>query len=81
MIAVEYLYKNYLENPLSNKDVIYNIRIFEKDKEMEKQQRGYSEEDMKEAIMFGVNGMYGWQIGEEGYTNNQIKRFLETFKK
>jgi hypothetical protein len=43
--------------------------------------RSYSEEDMKEAIMFGANGMYGWQMGEEGYTDNQIKRFLKTFKK
>ena len=45
------------------------------------QERSYSEEDMREAIMFGVNGMYGYQIGEEGYTDNQIKRFLEQFKK
>lgn len=36
--AVEYLYKNYLENPLSNNDIIYNINVFEKAKEMEKQQ-------------------------------------------
>ena len=45
------------------------------------QERSYSEEDMREAIMFGVNGMYGYQIGEEGYTDNQIKKFLEQFKK
>ena len=46
-----------------------------------KQETSYSEEDMREAIMFGANGMYGWQMGEEGYTDNQIKRFLKTFKK
>ena len=40
----------------------------------------YSEEDMKKAIKFGADGMYGWQMGEEGYDVNQIKRFLETFK-
>ena len=36
MTAVEYLYENYLDNPLSNEDVIYNINVFEKSKEMEK---------------------------------------------
>lgn len=41
----------------------------------------YNEEDMKKAIMFGAGGLYGWQMGEEGYTDNQIKRFLKTFKK
>jgi hypothetical protein len=38
MTAVEYLFKNYLDNPLSNQDVIYNINVFERAKEMEKQQ-------------------------------------------
>jgi hypothetical protein len=36
--AVEYLYKNLLDNPISNEDVIYNINIFEKAKEIEKEQ-------------------------------------------
>ena len=36
--AVEYLYKNLLDNPISNEDVIYNINVFEKAKEIEKQQ-------------------------------------------
>jgi len=36
MTAVEYLFENYLDNPLSNQDVIYNINVFEKAKEMEK---------------------------------------------
>ena len=40
----------------------------------------YSEEDMIKAIYFGAGGMYGYQIEEEGYDVNQIKRFLETFK-
>jgi hypothetical protein len=35
--AVEWLYKNLLDNPMSNEDVIYNINTFEKAKEMEKQ--------------------------------------------
>lgn len=36
--AVEYLYKNLLDNPMSNEDVIYNINILEQAKEMEKEQ-------------------------------------------
>jgi len=36
--AVEYLYENYLDNPLSNEDIIYNINVFEQAKEIEKQQ-------------------------------------------
>jgi hypothetical protein len=42
--AVEYLYKNLLDNPLSNEDVIYNIRVFEKAKEMEKEQSTITED-------------------------------------
>lgn len=38
MTAVEYLHENYLDNPLSNEDVIYNINVFQQAKEMEKQQ-------------------------------------------
>ena len=41
----------------------------------------YSKEDMKLAIKFGADGLYGYQMGEEGYDVNQIKRFLEQFKK
>lgn len=36
--AVDFLYKNLIENPLSNNDVIYNIRILQQAKEMEKEQ-------------------------------------------
>lgn len=50
MTAVEYLFENYLDNPLSIEDVTYNIGVFEQAKEMEKEQ-GYSEEDMAESFM------------------------------
>jgi hypothetical protein len=46
----------------------------------EQDKNKYSEEDMKKAIDFGANGMYGYQIGKEGYTINQIKKFLQQFK-
>ena len=38
MTAVEWLYKNLLENPISNQDVEYNEAVLENAKEMEKQQ-------------------------------------------
>jgi hypothetical protein len=36
--AVEWLYKNLLDNPISNEDVEYNEAVFHNAKEMEKQQ-------------------------------------------
>jgi hypothetical protein len=36
--AVEYLFYNLLDNPMSIEDVIYNENIIEQAKEMEKQQ-------------------------------------------
>jgi hypothetical protein len=50
MTAVEWLYKNLLENPISNQDIEYNEAVFHNAKEMEKQQ-GYSEEDMAQSFM------------------------------
>jgi hypothetical protein len=38
MTAVEWLYKNLLDNPISNEDVEYNEAVFHNAKEMEKQQ-------------------------------------------
>jgi len=65
--AVEWLYKNLLDNPLSNEDVIYNINVFQQAKEMEKQQ-------IMNANIAGVNqGLYGYKNSEEYYN--------KTFKK
>jgi len=36
--AVEWLYKNLLENPISNQDVEYNEAVFHNAKAMEKEQ-------------------------------------------
>jgi hypothetical protein len=44
------------------------------------QERMYSEEDMREAILFGSYGMYGYQWGKEGETENQISKYLKEFK-
>lgn len=66
MTAVEWLYKNLLENPISNQDVEYNEAVFHNAKEMEKEQ-GYSEEDMiefgkfifKNTLLVNVKGVEG----------------------
>ena len=36
--AVQWLFENLLDTPISNDDIIYNISVFEEAKEMEKQQ-------------------------------------------
>jgi len=36
--AVEYLFENILDNPISNEDIDYNLEIFEKAKLIEKEQ-------------------------------------------
>jgi hypothetical protein len=41
----------------------------------------YSKKDMREAIIFGLNGMYGYQWGKEGQTENQINKYLQELKK
>ena len=55
--AVDFLYKNLIENPLSNNDVIYNIRILQQAKEMEKEQiiDAYIEGGRKGFNFFGDN--------------------------
>lgn len=74
--AVEWLYKNLLENPISNQDVEYNEAVFHNAKEMEKQQ-GYSEEDMAESFMacWKANVPYGFEC------KLSFKEWFEQFKK
>jgi hypothetical protein len=50
-------------------------------KEESKQEKMYSEEDMREAIIFALGGMYGYQWGKEGETENQINKYLQELKK
>jgi len=45
------------------------------------EKRMYSEKDMREAIIFALGGMYGYQWGKEGETDNQINKYLEELKK
>ena len=76
MTAVEWLYKNLLENPISNQDIEYNEAVFHNAKEMEKQQ-GYSEEDIKNAFLDG------WELrdGDLPFPKAKNKWFKEFKKK
>ena len=52
---------------------VINSELIEQAKEMEKQQQGYSEEDMKQS--FHVGRLY---LGREGDTN--FEKFIEQFQ-
>jgi len=67
--AVEWLYKNLLENPISNEDVEYNEAVFHNAKEMEREQ-------IINAYMVGDGDAYHLdQVKEEGE-----QYYEETFK-
>ena len=73
MTAVEFLFENYLDNPLSIEDVTYNIGVFEQAKEMEKQQ-GYSEEEV-----LGIIRQYA--LEEHLITSSKPDIWFKQFKK
>ncbi len=73
MTAVEWLYKNLLENPISNQDIEYNEAVFHNAKEMEKQQ-GYSEEEV-----LGIIRQYA--LEEHLITSSKPDIWFEQFKK
>jgi hypothetical protein len=37
-------------------------------------------EDMRNAIQFGLDGMFGYEAGEEGTTKNQMKRYIQSIQ-
>lgn len=41
----------------------------------------FSEEDMGEAIQFGLDGMYGYKIGEDGHTEVQKNKYIQSLQK
>jgi len=65
--AVEWLYKNLLDNPMSNEDVIYNINVLEKAKEMEKQQIIDAYEAAMETDIYNTPLKVGKQYYDETY--------------
>jgi hypothetical protein len=73
---VEWIYRNLLENPISNQDVEYNEAVFHNAKEMEKEQdkNKYSDEDILDA----------WELGaKEGLplTREKKEELFEQLKK
>jgi hypothetical protein len=72
--AVEYLYINLLDNPMSNEDVIYNIRVFEQAKEMEKQQ-------IKDAWLSAWKDSMINPLEDKYYEPESEQYYNETFKK
>jgi hypothetical protein len=40
----------------------------------------FTVEDVELAIAFGLNGMYGYESGEEGTTKKQMKRFIQSLQ-
>ena len=71
--AVEFLIDKLFDPAFDNEK---KIEWFEQAKEMEKQQQGYSEEDMKNAFTQGFNARYKMQDGIESR-----EKFIEQFKK
>ena len=70
--AVEWLYKNLLDNPMSNEDVIYNINVFEQAKEMELEQHQETFKQSRQAKIFEKDMPPVWESFDEYYN--------ETFK-
>ena len=65
--AVEWLYKNLLENPISNQDVEYNEAVFHNAKEMEKQQIIEANRDGVDMVIDNVPFITGEQYYNETF--------------
>ena len=75
--AVEWLYDNLKSHFEHDGDLLEVVQFsFEQAKEMEKEQQGYSEEDMKDAYIQGTLGLeYNKNFNESFY------KWFEQFKK
>lgn len=81
--AVEWLYKNLLENPISNQDVEYNEAVFHNAKEMEKQQQGYSEEEVIQLLQKALTHQDDGETGSLVTAQGEIRtaNFFSWFQK
>jgi hypothetical protein len=79
---VEWIYRNLLENPISNQDVEYNEAVFHNAKEMEKEQdkNKFSEEDMKQFGDWCRNGLLNTEYGFEKL-DEHLKQWKQFKKK
>jgi hypothetical protein len=78
---VEWIYRNLLENPISNQDVEYNEAVFHNAKEMEKEQdkKLYSEEEVRNIVEQTIEKFYKHRYVE---TKAEMKeQWFEQFKK
>jgi hypothetical protein len=78
--------KLFLETPhtVDNEEDYWKIRAvyitgFNKAMELQKDKL-FTVKDVELAIAFGLNGMYGYESGEEGTTKNQMKRFIQSLQ-
>jgi hypothetical protein len=69
--SLEYLWKNYLDNPLSNEDIKYNIEVFEKAKEMHKKEVF---DTLRVGILMEMRGFEGLpaEVAFEDYYNQKF---------
>lgn len=74
MTAVEWLYKNLLENPMSNQDVKYNEAVFHNAKEMHKQ-------EIITAYAFGHNDGCRYMTNEKQEFEHGEQYYNETYNK
>jgi hypothetical protein len=85
--AVEWLYKNLLENPISNQDIEYNEAVFHNAKEMEKQQMIEMHDKGFDSVV-QLNDDYAIEFAEwclkirfEPIENISVEKLLEIYKK
>ena len=77
MTAVEWLEENLLFEPWAEEHFEYNKECWDKAKEMEKEQRGYSEEDVRLAYFQGEKDSYI----KGGQTKEMENEFIQSLQK
>jgi hypothetical protein len=74
--AVEFLASKLNPYGLSESQTL----VFEQAKEIEKQQQGYSEEEIKSAFKIGFNIGYGSPVQELDLKNEHCEKWFNKFK-
>lgn len=79
--AVEFLIKELSKQGLLITKDIDNLVVYNKAKELEKQQQGYSEEELKSAFKIGFDIGYGVPVQELDLKNEYCEKWFSKFKK
>ena len=77
VVDVDDMMENILSNCEKTKDGY--VLGFQMAMELNKD-KVFTLEDMRNAIQFGLDGMFGYEAGEEGTTKNQMKRFIQSLQ-